>query len=956
MSSYQSYSSGMGERILNIGEFRGIDQSRGDHGVDYGTSPDAVNFISRYGKLYTAGGTALYGAPAGLEEDCQGRLCQAFFRNPQGEDTTKLLMFANGCIYAAGADASEWVQIGSGFHSDNWDVVNYRDGISDLAIMTNGLDNVQYWDGWSSSVSMLLNAEEVVEEETEEEPDSDIEDVPPLEDEDPSETFKPDYTVDVGSTIELVAFGILTDSDNNLEHPFSIVSSDSSIATVSPGTVDRSDEVITVTGVAPGDVSISASSSHGFLASVNVGVRLHCTSVSIELTDLEGNSLGNDGQNNLSSGKTYKIKCTSAPGNNTDSIALKSDNESVAVVSDDGILYVRNPGTANIVCTASDSNGVHYVEEYPIVAYLPQIALVGETIEEPREGTLRVADSRVVIVDPENPEFDYVSWTLIYHHDTSKYGLRSNPGLDPNGRYSDFGYSRVNKTADDGSVIVDDYNYFLLYKNILNNISGIIPENGKIIKCEADFAYLTEYVGQGGPLVAPGTGGSFPAPPEYFRTQFSFLSGDVNVDSAVNAFKNRNTTPEGWVDITDDVLQNNSLAIFRLGNVPEDILYNGKYYDQITGSIKFRVVVRYNTDGSELEVIVPVAPTKPDAIKQGNDTLIFSQIALLRERLWGAVSPFYPDRIYWSNTFDPNDWELNWEDSSNVGGGFIDIATFDGTRIRAILTAFDEILVFKDKSIHRITGSVPGEFSVGSVYSSEGTLAPRSIVYTGDKVYFLSVDGLCVYNGVTATPLSSTGDRKLKNIWSRINESTISTACAVLKDNIIYLAVPLDGSIINTHVIEYNLYDGTYSIVELPGVDDWLLMREGQKETLLFLDGNGVYQYDIGYTFAGEPINAYWISPEISGSSMSARKTTGRIYMRIEARSLDISKQPYIKLTMSNGVKSREKLIRLNNGMNDIRKRIKIRGRTFRFKIENVDGNPITIHRGVEICTEEDFD
>ena len=77
---------------------------------------------------------------------------------------------------------------------------------------------------------------------------------------------------------------------------------------------------------------------------------------------------------------------------------------------------------------------------------------------------------------------------------------------------------------------------------------------------------------------------------------------------------------------------------------------------------------------------------------------------------------------------------------------------------------------------------------------------------------------------------------------------------------------------------------------------------------------------------------------------------------KVDAQSLDISKDPYIKISMISGSKTREKLIRLKSGINDIRKRVKIRGRTFRFKIENVDGNPLTIHRGIEIMIEEDYD
>ena len=43
-------------------------------------------------------------------------------------------------------------------------------------------------------------------------------------------------------------------------------------------------------------------------------------------------------------------------------------------------------------------------------------------------------------------------------------------------------------------------------------------------------------------------------------------------------------------------------------------------------------------------------------------------------------------------------------------------------------------------------------------------------------------------------------------------------------------------------------------------------------------------------------------------------------------------------------------------GLNEVRKRIKIRGRSFRFKIENIDGASLTLPAGMEIALEEDSD
>ena len=210
---------------------------------------------------------------------------------------------------------------------------------------------------------------------------------------------------------------------------------------------------------------------------------------------------------------------------------------------------------------------------------------------------------------------------------------------------------------------------------------------------------------------------------------------------------------------------------------------------------------------------------------------------------------------------------------------------------------------------------------------------------------------------MTAVSLASTGDMRMKEIWPRINKSTIQTACAAIMDSIIYLAVPLDGSIINTHVIEYDTTTGNYNLIELPEIDDWLVLRQGQQETLLFLSDGQVYRYDSGYTFFNNtPINAVWTSPYISCGSLASKKQTGRIYMSINATSLDVNRPPQVKISMISGNKTRFKIIKLKPGLNEIRKRVKVRGRTFRFRIENLNGDPLTIHRGVEIHIEEDYD
>jgi len=233
------------------------------------------------------------------------------------------------------------------------------------------------------------------------------------------------------------------------------------------------------------------------------------------------------------------------------------------------------------------------------------------------------------------------------------------------------------------------------------------------------------------------------------------------------------------------------------------------------------------------------------AVTQGGEEIIFEHMTLLYERLWGAVHAGAPDRVYWSESFAPEDWEINY-DAPDAGGGFADVATFDGSRIRAIMAAFDDVLIFKDKSMHRLNGTYPGEFSLTQVYGSEGTLAARTIAYTSDRLYFLGADGLCVYNGMSVSTLEHAGDRKMTGLWERLNRQAMNKACAAISKDVMYLALPLDGAEENSHVLEYRLNERTCSLVALGGVQDWLVMREETGERLLCLIGNEICEYGVG--------------------------------------------------------------------------------------------------------------
>lgn len=336
----------------------------------------------------------------------------------------------------------------------------------------------------------------------------------------------------------------------------------------------------------------------------------------------------------------------------------------------------------------------------------------------------------------------------------------------------------------------------------------------------------------------------------------------------------------------------------------------------------------------------PIAPTI------GGESVTFERLTLLYERLWGAVCRENPDRIYWSESFEPDSWELNI-DLPDTGGGFADIATFDGARIRAVIAAFDDVLIVKDRSMHRLSGTYPGDFSLTQVYGDEGTLSARSIVQTADRLYFLGRSGLCVYDGMTVSSLVHKGDTRAQALFERLNPKAIDRACAVLKDDVIYLAVPLDNAAQNSHVIRYSLCDDSWALLTCAGVRDWLIWRDGQSETLMCLTEEGLFKFGTGDTFGEAPVRGEWLSPELMGDERARRKRTGRLYVTVQ------SSQPGSITLYTQSEHSRaEKTLPIDAGITLLKPRLRVCGRHLRFGLSSEA--PICLPEGLSLEIEVD--
>ena len=374
--------------------------------------------------------------------------------------------------------------------------------------------------------------------------------------------------------------------------------------------------------------------------------------------------------------------------------------------------------------------------------------------------------------------------------------------------------------------------------------------------------------------------------------------------------------------VTGELLVATDTGIYKYSNGNFILLYSGitnGYFDYLNykqGETDIMIMGNGNDpmleyDGSTITTL------------EGNPPRLRS-IGLHYERIWGTGDKTSPNMIYYSEPLNPTGWQIDPNKLPEGSAGKIDLPTWDGGVCIGLSTIFDDVVVFKTRNIFRVVGTYPGEYKIIEVFSPTGTIAERSIVSAGKYAFFLTKDGIYVYNGMSTDKL---GGSKIDGI--KINNAYADKACAIVFKNKLYMAIPEGDSTENNAVIEYDIEKGYFMVHRGFKVNAFCEFND----KLLFTDGSYIYEWGNGYTYDSLPISAYWETPESDLGQASAKKRVMMMFLTAEGNG-------QLQLAcIADGTKAKYKIIDLSNQKKVFKIHMRNKGRTLKFRFSNVNGS-----------------
>ncbi len=211
-----------------------------------------------------------------------------------------------------------------------------------------------------------------------------------------------------------------------------------------------------------------------------------------------------------------------------------------------------------------------------------------------------------------------------------------------------------------------------------------------------------------------------------------------------------------------------------------------------------------------------------------------------KNHLFLAGDETYPSRVNFSAIDNITDYTAT---------DFFDVQTSDGTKVRGMVSAYDSLYIFKEKSIWRLSGGERDSFTLQKMVEGTGTLSNNSISVVNNVIYFTTAQNdIAIYDGAYTVKFISQKIRQTiggLNFTRATNNLGLAFSTYKYEDQDYYCSTTRAGSATNNKVL---LFDTAYSAwTKFDGINAnaWCVAQDsnGQNE-LIFGDYSGyVHSY-----------------------------------------------------------------------------------------------------------------
>lgn len=283
---------------------------------------------------------------------------------------------------------------------------------------------------------------------------------------------------------------------------------------------------------------------------------------------------------------------------------------------------------------------------------------------------------------------------------------------------------------------------------------------------------------------------------------------------------------------------------------------------------------------------------------------------------WFKNSLFFAkgDAVFFSSPFSDTDF------TPASGGGVISV----GGKITGLVVFREQLIIFCEQAIKRITGSTIADYSLQPITEKIGCVSPDSIREVGGDIMFLGPDGLRLLSATDRIgdfSLGSVSGRIQTELTQLISSSTFFSSVTV-KAKSQYRLFGYSSSITNDSArgVLGTQFPDRIEWAELRGIKAYTADSDynDREELVIFANGDGyVYKLEEGNTFNGSNIRASFYTPYLPISDPRIRKTFYKLYTYLDPQG-SVNTTMNMKLDFDDKGSVQPEAIALSNTANNI--------------------------------------